>query len=107
MDKNMKMLQMIVNTGYADEVLDEARKVGVKGATIFNTRGEGMRHESILGITIDTERDLILTIVDEATAEKAMANIKEKFGIKTSAHCICFTSSVDKIVGFNAEAPGA
>jgi len=99
MESNMKMLQMIVNTGYADEVLNEARKVGVKGATIFNTRGEGMRHESILGITIDTEKDLILAIVDEATAEKAMAAVTDKFGIKTPAHCFCFTCSVDKVVG--------
>ena len=101
MKNNMKALIIIVNAGFADDIIDAAREVGVRGATIFNARGEGAHHESILGITVDTEKDLILCVVDEITADKAINVIKEKLGIKTPAHSICFTMPVDKIVGIN------
>lgn len=99
----MKALMIVVNAGFADDIIDATREVGVRGATIFNARGEGAHHKSILGITVDTEKDLILCVVDTITAEKAMDVIKEKFGIKTPAHSICFTMPVDKIVGINIE----
>ena len=95
----MKALFMVMNAGFANDVLDSAREVGVQGATIFNARGEGAHLESILGVTIDTEKDLVLCLTDEATAEKAMAIVKEKFGVKTPAHSICFTMPVDSFVG--------
>ena len=102
---DMKALFMIVNAGFADDVMDVARQAGVRGATILNARGEGARHESFLGITVDVEKEMILCVVDESAAERAMLAIKEKMGIKTPAHCICFTMPVEKMVGINMPAP--
>jgi len=101
MKNNMRALMVVVNAGFADDIIEAVREVGVRGATIFNARGEGARHESILGITVDTEKDMILCVVDESTAEKAMNVIKEKFGIKTPAHSICFTMPVEHTAGIN------
>jgi len=97
----MKALFMIVNTGFAEDVIEIAREEGVKGATILNARGEGSHHESFLGITVDTEKEMIFCITDESTAEKAMRAIKDRAGIKTSAHSICFTMPIDKTVGMS------
>ena len=99
---NMKALFMIVNAGFAEEVIETAREAGIRGATILNARGEGAHHESFLGITMDTEKEMIWCITDENTAEKAMAAVGEKAGIKTPAHSICFTMPVDKTIGINA-----
>ena len=98
---NLRALFIIVNAGFADEVTEITRKTGVKGATVLNARGEGAHHESFLGITVDTEKEIIMSVTDENTAEKAMAVIKEKAGIKTPVHGICFTMPVDKTVGMN------
>ena len=38
---NMKALYIIVNAGFADEVMEIARGAGAKGATIINARGTG------------------------------------------------------------------
>ena len=103
METNMKALMIVTNAGFADDIINAAREVGVRGATILNARGEGAHHETIFGITVDTEKDLILSIVDEVIAKKAMEVIKERFGLKTSAHCICFTMPVDKIIGINID----
>ena len=97
----MKTLIMVVNAGFAEEVIELARGEGARGATILNARGEGARHESFLGITVDTEKELVMCVVDAGTSEKAMAAVKEKAGIKTPAHSICFTMSVDQVIGIN------
>jgi nitrogen regulatory protein PII len=100
--EGMKALFIVANAGFADDVLDVAREAGVRGATILNARGEGARHEMLMGITVDTEKDLILCVVDGKTAESAMAAVKEKLGKKTPAHCVCFTMPVDRTVGIGA-----
>ena len=104
---DLKALFVIVNAGFAEDVIETAREVGVTGATIFNARGEGHHHEMFMGITVDTEKELILSITDKAAAEKAMAAIKEKAGIKTPAHSICFTMPVEKMIGISMHSPQA
>ena len=99
--RNTKALFVIVNAGFAEEVIEMTREAGVRGATILNSRGEGAHHESFLGITVDTEKEIILSVADECTAEKAMAVINEKAGIKTPAHSICFTMPVEKTLGLS------
>ena len=99
----MKALFIVINAGHVDEVMEVARAAGVQGATILNARGEGALHEVFMGITVDSEKEMLLCIVDEETSIRVMAAIKGKVGIKSPAHSICFTLPVDKIVGINAD----
>ena len=97
--KNTKALFIIVNAGFAEDALDIARGAGAKGATILNARGAGPHHEVFMGITVDSEKEIILSLVPEEVAEKTMSTIKEKAGIGTPIHGICFTLPIDKMVG--------
>lgn len=96
---DLKALYIIANAGFSDDIIEIANEAGIKGGTILNARGEGLRHESILGITVDSEKDIILCVTDEQSAENCMSAIAETAGIKTSAHAICFTMPVEKTVG--------
>jgi len=98
---SMKALFMVVNAGFAEEVMEIAREAGIQGATILNARGESARHKSIMGISVSTEKEIILSILDEHTSEKVMAAVQEKAGIETMAHSVCFVMPVEKIVGIN------
>ena len=99
---NIKALFIIVNAGFANDVAELAYESGASGATILNARGEGAHHKSILGITVDTEKDIVVCIADAAISERIMNAVKENAGIKTPAHGICFTLPVDKAVGLRA-----
>ncbi len=102
---NMKALYIIVNAGFADEVVEIAREAGAGGATIINTRGTGAVHKAILGITIDAEKEMIVSLVDGDTAEKVIAAVKEKAGLKSPASSICFVMPVEKMIGVSNFAP--
>ena len=60
--KELKALYIIVNAGFASEIVEIAREVGSTGATIINARGSVAKPKTILGITIDTEKEIVLTI---------------------------------------------
>lgn len=96
-----RAVHIITRAGFADEVVKVARKAGAGGATIINARGEGRRHELFLGITIDSEKEIILCLTDATTSIKVMQAIQEQVGIDTPAHCIAYSIPVEDIVGID------
>ena len=100
---NLKALFMVINAGFSDEVIELARKAGASGATIINARGEGAIHKSFLGISVDSEKEMVVSLVSEEVAQKIMMSIKEQSGITTPAHTVCFTLPVEKMIGMRKE----
>jgi hypothetical protein len=95
--ENIKALFIIINAGFAEEIVDIVRAEGAGGATIINARGGGTKHQTILGITVDSEKEMVLSLVDVKTATKIMTAVKEKAGIGTPAHGVCFFMPVEKM----------
>jgi nitrogen regulatory protein PII len=91
----LKALYVIVNAGFSQEVVEIARAVGATGATIINARGSVAKPKTILGITIDTEKEIVLSVVKKEVAIKIMSEIKEKAGVGTPAHGLCFFLPVE------------
>ena len=103
---HIKALFIVVNAGYTDEIMDIIRAEGAGGATVINARGEGVNHESFMGITVDSEKEVILTIVDVNKAKRIMCTIKEKAGWNSPLHGICFAMPVNKVIGINTSILG-
>ena len=93
--KELKALYIIVNAGFSAEVVEIARSLGSTGATIINARGSVAKPKTILGITIDTEKEIVLSVVEKDVAVKIAEAIKEKAGVGTNAHGLCFFLPVE------------
>ena len=91
----LKALYIIVNAGFATEVVSIARSLGATGATIINARGSVAKPKTILGITIDTEKEIVLSVVKKEVAIKIMEKVKEKAGVGSPAHGLCFFLPVE------------
>lgn len=76
-------------------VVDISRSLGATGATIIDARGSVAKPKTILGITIDTEKEIVLSVVEKGVAMKIVEAIKEKAGVGTSAHGLCFFMPVE------------
>ncbi len=98
---NKKVLYVIVNIGFAEEVAEIMRKEGARGATIMNARGVGAVPQSILGITIDMEKEIIMSVVDEDVSVRIIHAIRENGGLDSPSHSICFTMPVERFVMTN------
>lgn len=96
---SMKAVYIIVNAGFAEDVVEFIRLRGSNGATIINARGSSSVPREIMGITTDVEKEMILTIVDNETTVKIAEAIKEYKEANPRAHGICFALPVVKSVG--------
>ena len=96
-----KVLYIVINAGFSDEIMLIAREAGAKGATIMTARGEGPMQKSIMGITVDSEKEILMMLIDDETADKIMLAVKEKAGRFSAAHGICFTMPVEKTTIIN------
>lgn len=61
----------------------------------YDARGSVAKPKTILGITIDTEKEIVLSVVEKSVAVKIVEKIKEKAGVGTAAHGLCFFLPVE------------
>ncbi len=74
MQSGYKMINVIVNSGFADDVMAEARKAGASGGTIINARGTGKEEDAkFFGIALVPEKEMLIIIA----REEAVPNIVE------------------------------
>lgn len=93
--KELKALYIIVNAGFASKAVEIARSLGSTGATIINARGSVAKPKTIFGITIDTEKEIVLSVVEKEVAKNIVEAIKEQAGVGTAAHGLCFFLPVE------------
>ncbi|MDR3263855.1 MAG: P-II family nitrogen regulator [Clostridiales bacterium] len=99
--ENIKALFIVVNAGFSTEAVEIARQCGAKGATIINARGTAGVNYKLSGINYEPEKEMILSLVSESVAEKIMNAVRDKTGISTPAHGICFSMPVEKMTLLN------
>lgn len=100
---NKHLIITIANEGFAETVMNAAKKVGAGGGTTINGRGlETEKIVKFLGISIEPEKDIVLIITDEDKKTPIMNEIVESCGLKTPGAGICFSIPVENVVGLNS-----
>ncbi len=97
-----KLIVVFVEDDKTDLVLKTAREYGATGATVItNARGEGMRRpKTFLGLTLETQRDVVLMLVEEHLSRailEAIAKVAE-FDVSPGTG-IAFQIDVEDAVG--------
>lgn len=102
MSNNQKfsLVVTIVNKGFSDYVIDASRRAGASGGTIITGRGSGdYESENFLGIVIQPEKEIILTVVKNSNREKVMKTISDDLSLKEERRGFCFSLPIENISG--------
>ena len=76
MSSKWKMITIIVNTGYADDIMDAARKAGAQGGTITHARGTGTEEDAkFFGVQIVPEKEMIFILCKSDDTDKIVEAI--------------------------------
>lgn len=96
----------IVNRGFADQVVDAAKKEGAHGGTILYGRGTGIHEiEKFFSIAIQPEKEIVINVVKREHSDAIMKAIVAAAGLETEGRGLTFSLPIDDIVGlFNPEA---
>lgn len=72
-----KLIIAFVEDDKTDLVLDTARSLGAKGATVVsNARGEGIKQsKTFFGLTLEAQRDVLLLLVEEHLSRHILEEI--------------------------------
>lgn len=90
----------IVNAGFADAVMDAARKVGAKGGTVINAHGTANKEaEKYFRITVQPEKEIVMILVRAQIKDEVLHALYQSVGLDTPGQGIAFSMPVDNVVG--------
>lgn len=76
-DYTHQLICVIVNAGFADDLMHAARNAGARGGTIFHARGTASGQDSsFFGITIVPEKELLMVLANNAEAEPIASAVR-------------------------------
>ncbi len=97
-----KLLVALVDDHRTEAVTEAAREAGATGCTVVtNARGEGLeKKRTFLGLSLETQRDVVLMLVEEHRARHILETISETGEFDTSLGTgIAFQIDVEDAVG--------
>lgn len=104
MDNKWKMITVIVNTGYADDIMDAARKAGATGGTVTHARGTGTAEDAhFLGVTIVPEKEMIMILAESEKAQAIVDAISSLKCLDEPGIGIIYTQDVKEFKNLNAK----
>jgi nitrogen regulatory protein PII len=96
------LIMTIVNKGNSQKVVEASKKAGAEGGTLLNGRGTGVHeHAKLFGITIEPEKEIVLTLVKRELCERVLETIVSEVDLNKPGKGIAFVLEVERVVGIN------
>lgn len=94
------VINVIVDKGRAEDVIDAATAAGSRGGTIINARGSGI-HETrrVFGMDIEPEKEIVMILAKSEVTEKIIDSISNKLEIEKPGNGIIFVQRAIKTYG--------
>ena len=90
----------IVNSGFAEEVMEVAKAQGARGGTILHARGVARKDaEAFFGITIHSEKEILMIVVEKDIRDRVLNAIYQEMGMAKRAQGIAFSLPISDVAG--------
>ena len=97
---NHEVILAIVDSGYADDVMEVAKEQGVRGGTILNARGVvNQEAAAFFGIHLHSEKEILMMVVEKSIRDKVLNAIYKEMGMAKKAKGIAFSLPVSDVAG--------
>lgn len=98
--QNSSLIVSIVPKGWGDTVLQSSVKAGATGGTVLLGRGMGVNEkDSIFGIPIEPEKEIVLTLAYTNQGEAILREIVRAAELNEPGRGLAFVVPVEKVVG--------
>lgn len=99
MESGYTLLTVIVNNGYADDVMAEARKAGAKGGTIMTARGTASEEDvKFFGITLVPEKEILMIVTEKGSVESILSAIRTVPTLAEPGGGIVYSMHVEELI---------
>jgi nitrogen regulatory protein PII len=98
--QNPSLIVTIVRKGWGNTVLEASVKAGATGGTVLLGRGIGVNEkESIFGIPIEPEKEILLTLVPQTAIDTILQEIIRAADLNKPGHGLTFVVPVTAVLG--------
>lgn len=95
-----KLIVTVVKKGLARKVVKASKEAGAEGGTVVLAKGTGIHEmKSILGIQVEPEKEVILTLVPSNQLEKILKAIEKAGKLDKPGSGIGFVLDTKRIAG--------
>lgn len=99
-DYSHDLIVTIIRKGCCERVLRASQKAGAEGGTIIFGRGAGIHEQKkLLGIPIEPEKEVILTLISKEKTDTVLEAIIEAGNLNKPGTGISFVLDVKKVAG--------
>ena len=104
MPAKWKMITIIVNTGYADDIMDAARKAGARGGTVMHARGTASPEDAkFMGVTIVPDKEMIMILCSDDQLEAISGAVRSLKCLQEPKIGIMYTQDVTDFTNLDPE----
>ena len=111
----MKRIEVFVPSDKTSLVVDEIKKAGAKGLTVFSARGQGEGARPLVEVSRGTKRevaeyneiDSIVTIVDDSKADAVITAIVDVARTGSKGDGKIFVSTIDDAIDIASKQKGS
>ena len=97
---NLSLIVSIVRKGWGSTVLEASVNAGARGGTVLFGRGAGINErEKIFGMSIEPEKEILLTIVSASQVDTILDAIVRAGELNDTGQGIAFVVPVEKVAG--------
>ena len=90
----------VINQGFSEVLMHEARAVGARGGTIVHARRAGLEDVvKFFGVTLHAEKEIVAILAPRGQKRELMQAITKKCGLNTEAHGIVISLPVESCAG--------
>lgn len=99
MESGHKLVSVIINSGYADDVMAAARKAGATGGSILTARGTGTEEDvQFFGITLVPEKEMLLIVTEKEKVAAIVEAISSVPKLNEPGGGIIFNMNVEEFI---------
>lgn len=99
MDSGYELITVIVNNGYADDVMAAARKAGARGGTVLTARGTGTEEDvKFFGIRLVPEKEMLMIVADKGKASDIVDAVNTVPNLCEPGGGIVYTMDVNRFI---------
>lgn len=103
---NHEVIFAIVDSGFAEDVMEIAKEQGARGGTIITARGVAREEAAaFFGITLHAEKEILMMVVDKDIRDNILNAIYKQMGMAKKAQGIAFSMPVSDVAGLAPAMP--
>ncbi|MCU0638116.1 MAG: P-II family nitrogen regulator [Methanothrix sp.] len=99
-ENDLFLIVTIARKGWGDAVLDASKKAGAEGGTVVFGRGCGIHeNKTLLGMMIEPEKEIVLTVVPKAIADKVLDAVVAGAELEEPGNGMALVLPIAKVAG--------